>query len=112
MNLTISLDEPAAEQLRRHATAQHLSPEQVASDLLGGVLRHITEEQRWRAANNRRIDLIGKSRAVGLTTEEAAELDRLQAEADQRLAPMDLQLIARAEAFRRLVEQLPDAKAP
>jgi len=30
MNLTISLDEPAAEQLRQQASARQLSPEQVA----------------------------------------------------------------------------------
>lgn len=112
MNVTISLDEPLAEQLRRQASARNLSPEFVACQVLGDGLRRIAEEQAWQAANHRRIDLINKSRDPRFTPEEAAELERLQAEANQRLAPMDLQLIARVEALRRLAEQLPDATDP
>jgi hypothetical protein len=43
MNLTISLDEPLAAQLRREASTRHLSPEQVVLDLLGGALGKIAE---------------------------------------------------------------------
>jgi hypothetical protein len=43
MNLTILLDEPLATQLRREASSRHLSPEQVALDLLGGALGKIAE---------------------------------------------------------------------
>jgi hypothetical protein len=43
MNLTISLDEPLATQLRREASTRQLSPEQVAIDLLGGALDKIAE---------------------------------------------------------------------
>ena len=44
MNLTLSLDEPLATQLRREASTRHLSPEQVALDLLGGALGQIAED--------------------------------------------------------------------
>jgi len=44
MNLTISLDEPLATQLRREASTRQLSPEQVALDLLGGALGKIAED--------------------------------------------------------------------
>lgn len=53
MNLTILLDEPLAAKLRRAASSRHLSPEQVALDLLGGALSKITEEgQRNQAAGS------------------------------------------------------------
>src|SRR5437764_926377 len=44
MNLTISLDEPLAAQLRREASTRRLSPEQVALDLLAGALGRIAED--------------------------------------------------------------------
>jgi hypothetical protein len=112
MNLTISLEEPLAEQLRRQASARDLSPEQAAREILGGALNRIADEEACQASNRRRAELIGKSRDLGLTTEEGNELDRLQAAVDQRLAPMDRRLLAVAEEFRQLAERLPDATAP
>lgn len=112
MNLSISLEEPLAEQLRRQASARDLSPEQAAREILGGALNRIADEEAWQAANRRRAELIGKSRDLGLTTVESNELDRLQAAVDQRLAPMDRRLLAVAEEFRQLAGRLPDATAP
>jgi hypothetical protein len=43
MNLTISLDEQLAAQLRQEASAGGVSAEQAASELLGGVLQTLTE---------------------------------------------------------------------
>jgi DNA-binding transcriptional MerR regulator len=62
--------------------------------------------------NQRRIELIGKSRSLGLSVEEAKELDQLQDAVDQRLEPMDRQLLAVAEHFRLLAEELPDEPNP
>src|ERR1700684_4438050 len=78
MHLTISLDEPLAEQLRRQASAKDLSPEQTARELLGHALHRIAEEEAWGESSQRRAELIQKSRSFGLTVEEGNELDRLQ----------------------------------
>ena len=112
MNLTISLDEALAEQLRRRASAKDLSPEQAARELLGHALRGIAEEEAWSLSNQRRAELLQKARSLGLTAEEARELDRLQAATDQRLEATDRQLLAVAEEFRQRVERLPDATEP
>src|SRR5688500_5880380 len=50
MNLTLSLDESLATQLRQEASTRHLSPEQAALELLGGALGKIAEDgQQVRA---------------------------------------------------------------
>jgi len=112
MNLTISLDEPLAAQLQREASARRLAPEQVARELLGRALGKMAEAETWHQLNRRRADLIRMSRDRGLTVEERKELDELQAAVDQRLSPMDQQLLAAAEQFRQLAEGLPDATNP
>jgi hypothetical protein len=112
MHLTISLDEPLAEQLRRRASAKDLSPEQAARELLGHALHRIAEEESWRESSQRRAELIQKSRSLGLTGEERGELDRLQAAIDKRLEATDRQLLGAAEEFRQLAERLPDATEP
>jgi hypothetical protein len=112
MNLTISLDEPLATQLQQAASARRLSPEQVARDLLGSALGTIAEEETWRQLNRCRGKLIRKSRDHGLTAEESKELDRLQAAVDQRLGPMDWELLAAAQQFRQLAAGLSDETKP
>ena len=87
------MDEKQAAHLQRQASSRRLSPEQFASDLLDDALGRIAEEEKWGAVNRRRIDLIRKSRSVGLTVEEKKELEQLQAAVDQRLEPMDRQLL-------------------
>jgi hypothetical protein len=112
MDLTISLNEKQAAQLQRQASSRRLSPEQLARDLVGEALDRAVEEETWGAVNRRRVDLIGKSRSTGLSAEEAKELEHLQAAVDRRLEPMDRQLLAAAEEFRRLAEGLPDDPNP
>ena len=109
MNLTISIDEPLASRLQREASARRIAPEQVAREILGSALDKIAEVEAWLQLNQRRAELIGKSRNPGLTKEECEELDRLQAAVDQRLGPVDKQLLTTAEQFRELAERLPDA---
>jgi hypothetical protein len=106
MHLTISLDEPLAEQLRRRASARDLSPEQAAREILGHALHQIEKEEAWGQSNRRRAELIHKSRSLGLTAEEGRELDRLQAALDQRLEATDRQLLGVAAEFRQLADQL------
>ena len=112
MHLTISLDEPLAEQLRRRASAKDLSPEQAACELLGHALHLIAEEEAWGMSNQRRAELIQKSGSHGLTAEESRELDHLQSALDQRLEATDRQRLGVAEEFRPLAERLPDATEP
>ncbi len=112
MHLTISLDEPLAEQLRRWASAKDLSPEQTARELLGHALHRIAEEEARSESSQRRAKLIHKSRSLGLTVEESHELDRLQYALDQRLEATDRHLLGVAEEFRHLAERLPDATEP
>jgi hypothetical protein len=112
MNLTLSLDEPLAAQLREEASSRQVAPEEVARDILGSALGKIAEEKAWSHVNRRRAELIRKSRDSDLTAEESKELDQLQRSIDQHLEPMDKQLIAAAEQFRQLAEGLPDAAKP
>jgi hypothetical protein len=112
MNLTITLDETQAAQLHSQASTRQISPEQFARDLLRDALGKIEDEEKWGALNRRRVELIRKSHALGLTAEEAEELARLQAAVDQRLELMDRQLLASAEHWRHLAEQLPDEPNP
>jgi hypothetical protein len=99
MNLTIALDEKQATQLQRQASSRHISPEQLARDLLGEALSRIGIEETWGALNRRRSELIHKSRSTSLSADEAKELEQLQATVDQRLEPLDRQLLAAAEHF-------------
>jgi hypothetical protein len=112
MHLTISLDETQADQLRRQAHARALSPEQAARELLGHALYQLAEEEAWSLSNQRRAELIHKSRSPGLTAEEGRDLDRLQAALDQRLEATDRQLLAVVEEFRQHAERLPEATEP
>jgi hypothetical protein len=112
MNLTISLDDKQAAHLQRQASSRQLSPEQLARDLLAGALGRMEEEETWGALNRRRSELIGKSRAAGLSAAEAKELEQLQAAVDRRLEPTDQQLLRAAEQFGRLAEGPPDEPIP
>jgi hypothetical protein len=112
MNLTLSLDEALATQLREEASLRQLAPEQVACDILGCALGKLAEEKVWSQVNHRRVELLRKSRDSGLTAEESQELDDLQLAVDQRLEPMDRQLLTTAEQLRQLAEGLPDATKP
>jgi len=58
----------------------------------------MAEEKAWSQVNRRRAELIRKCRESGLTAEESKELDQLQRTVDQRLEPMDRQLLAAARA--------------
>jgi hypothetical protein len=112
MNLTISLDETQTAHLQRQARSRQIAPEQLARDLLGTALNTMLEDEKWEECNRRRVELIHKSRAPGLTADEATKLDLLQSAVDQRLAPMDRQLLRAAEEMRRIAEGLPDEPSP
>ncbi len=54
---------------------------------------------QWAVQNGRRIELIHKSGASGLTPQEQVELQALQAEMDRRLEPIDDLLLARVRQW-------------
>jgi hypothetical protein len=112
MNLTIPLDDTQAAQLQRQASSRQLSPEQFVRVLIDDALRRMAEEERWGAANRRRLELIRRSRSSALSADETKELEQLQAAVDRRLEPMDRQLLAAAAQWRRLAEGLPDEPNP
>ena len=97
MPVTIQLDDDLAGQLQRKAAARQLSLEEFTARLLGGALGEIEAAEAWQGQNRRRVMLIRKSFANGLTPQEQAELQELQAAFDQRLEPIDEQLLDRLQ---------------
>jgi hypothetical protein len=104
--MVISLDEDVAAELREQANACQLPADKLAQQLLGDALQQLRFEKQWKQKNHRRVSLIRKSSAEGLTPEEEAELDDLQLEADRRLAPMDQRLFAGLQPLVEAVERL------
>ena len=81
----------------------------VCVGLSGQAVAQLTDMVDWQQHNQRRIALIHKSVTTSLSREETAELERLQAALDQRLASMDDQLLAVVASMQQAVETLPDA---
>lgn len=92
MTVTIQLNDALATQLQQKAAAHQLSLEEFAVRLLDGALGRLADDE-WTERNRRRLELIRKSCAGSLSAEEQAELQALQAELDQRLEPLDDQLL-------------------
>jgi len=85
----IELNDALAAQLQEKAAARRLSLEEFTVHLLGGALGQMEAADQWGAQNSRRLDLIRKSCATGLSSPEQLELQALQAAVDQRLEPLD-----------------------
>jgi|SRR6266700_2762836 len=112
MTLTITLDEAMTVQLRQHATARQVSMEECATQLLSEAMAQLADTTRWQQYNQRRVALIHKNPTTSLSREEASELAALQAALDQRLAPMDEQLLTVVADMQRVVASLPDNAQP
>jgi len=112
MTLTITLDEAMTVQLRQHAAARQVSMEECATQLLSEAVALLADTTRWQQCNQRRVALIHKSATTSLSREEAAELEALQAALDQRLAPMDEQMLTAVAGMQRTVAALPDNAQP
>jgi len=89
MSLTITVPEPLAERLQSRAQAERVPVEELASRLLESGIQRALEPDQWNVANERRLNLIEKRFASGLTDEEQQELQRLQVLADQQLEELD-----------------------
>src|SRR2546425_10266760 len=101
MTLTITLDEAMTVQLRQHAAARQVSMEECATQLLSEAVAQLADTTRWQQYNQRRVALIHKSTTSSLSHEEAAEVEALQAALDQRLVPMDEQLLTAVAGMQR-----------
>jgi hypothetical protein len=112
MTLIITLDEAMTVQLRQQAAARQVSMEECAMQLLSEAVAQLADTIRWQQYNQRRVALIHKSAITSLSREEAAELEALQAALDQRLAPMDEQLLTVVADMQRTVAALPDNAQP
>ncbi len=81
MNLTLLLDESLSAQLRREASTRHLSPEEVAIDLLGGALGKMAKDgHRVRAGTlevSPDLELTGRGRRKELAQAILTALRRL-----------------------------------
>ena len=107
MPITIQLDDDLADQLQRRAACRQLSLEEFALRLLGGALGELEAAETWELHNRRRLTLIRKSPASGLSASEQAELQDLQATLDQRLEPIDDQVLAGLQHLQQAMAQGP-----
>ncbi len=89
MALTITVTDTLASELQSEADLRKMSVEQFALDVLGRAV----QGHQWPRVNSRRLKLIQKQFAVGLTAVEAAELQELQRLADQHLESMDSRML-------------------
>ena len=98
MSVTIVLHDSLAEQLCAQARVEQQPVEALAHELLAAAVRQRGLSAAWDRRNQRRVELIRNSTRRGLSTDEQAELDRLQAELDERLGHWDDQLLEGSEA--------------
>jgi hypothetical protein len=106
MSVTIVLNDSLADRLRAQARVEQQPVEVFAHELLAEAVRQRGLSVAWDCKNQRRVELIRKSTRRGLSTEEQAELDRLQAELDERLGQWDDELLAELSGLEQAVENL------
>ena len=107
MAVTITLTNPLAEELQAQAAARRLTVEEFAVHLLGQAVQQLDDADRWQAQNARRLALLRQSRLQPLRLEEQAELQRLQALADQQLEQVDQRLRKALNGMHQAVARLP-----
>ncbi|HEV3079882.1 MAG TPA: hypothetical protein VGY66_08890 [Gemmataceae bacterium] len=89
MPLTITVKDPLASELQSKAEMRKIPVEQFALEVLGQAVKRYD----WPATNRRRLALIQKQFAEGLTPAEAAEVQDLQRQADQTLEALDAPML-------------------
>ena len=108
MSVTIVLNDSLADQLRAQARVEQQPLETLAHQLLAEAVRQRGLAAAWDRQNQRRVELIRKSTRRGLSAEEQAELDSLQADLDERLGHWDDELLEELSGLEQAVESLPD----
>jgi hypothetical protein len=107
MSVTITLDTMVASQLQAQASLERLSAEDLAQKLLAEAVQQRARSVIAETANRRRVELVRKSNRGMLSGDEAAELDRLQTQLDERLERWDQELLAELGRMEKAVEDLP-----
>ncbi len=107
MSLTIILDDTLVAQLQVQAEARNLSVEALALQILSHVVVH-EDDTTWRTDNQRRIALIRKQFAEGLSADEADELQQLQDMVDQQEERFDAQRLDDVRELYRQAKRLVD----
>lgn len=103
MSLTINVTDPLAHRLQSEADSRNIPVEQFALEILGQAV----QGNESSPGNRRRLALIRKQFAMGLTQAEAAELQELQRQADRRLEALDSAMLNDvAEMEKRAVEAI------
>jgi hypothetical protein len=108
MPLTITVTEPLALKLESEASSRKISVEQFALEILGRAV----QSDEWAIVNRRRLALIRKQFAGGLSAGEAAELQELQRRADRHLESLDSQMLNDVTEMEKAVAEALDASAP
>ena len=112
MSITLNLEDPLAAELRQEASAEHVSPEELAHRLVREALDQRIAARHWQAHNRRRLELIAKKLQSPLTADEMAELGQLQSLAERTAAPFDRALLNTATELRHAIDALPQEQLP
>ena|ERR1700729_4264144 len=96
MGIMLQLEEALAEELRREASDENTSVEELAHRLVQDALNERLAARRWQSLNRRRLELIAQKLQGTLATPEIEELDQLQSLAYERAAPFDKALLSTA----------------
>lgn len=110
MAITITLDGDLAEQLQSQANARHLSVEALARQILGDALAH-EDNAAWERCNQRRVGLIQKQFAEGLSPEETSELQQLQDKADRHVERFDDRFLDNVKHLYTKAKRIVDASS-
>jgi hypothetical protein len=105
MTITINLSDPLATKLAGRARAQRVSVEELAVGILSDAVDSPRETADWTAQNKRRVTLIRKGFANGLTADEERELQQLQTIADLHLEQLDRKMLDDLEQMRLATER-------
>lgn len=108
MPLTITVTDPLALKLQSEADSRKISVEQFALEVLGQAV----QSEEWAIANRRRLALIRKQFAGGLTAGEATELQELQRRADRHLESLDSQMLNDVTKMEKAGAEALDASTP
>ena len=89
------------------AAACNLSVEALGLHILSHAVIH-EDDSTWRTANQRRIALIRKQFAEGVSADEADELQQLQDMADHQVEHLDAQRLDDVQQLYRQAKRLVD----
>lgn len=104
MTITINLSDPLAAKLAGRARTERVSVEELAVGILREAVDSPPQSSAWTTQNTKRIALIRKRFASGLTPDEERDLQRLQALADKHLEQLDRKMLDDLEQMRLAAE--------